>query len=125
MFEPRVEKADEDIPKKPPIYIGRDCPECDICSKACPALDIDLLSIRQIAKEQGIEVDPIYGAHINFALGYHTDTKKRLNSASGGVATAILEYMLDTKQVDCVIVIICIVVRTTRTYKLKVIARIS
>ena len=29
MFEPRVEKADEDIPKKPPIYIGRDCPECD------------------------------------------------------------------------------------------------
>lgn len=29
MFEPRVEKADEEIPKKPPIYIGRDCPECD------------------------------------------------------------------------------------------------
>ena len=86
-------------------YLIADCPECDICSKACPALDIDLLSIRQIAKEQGIEVDPIYGAHINFALGYHTDTKKRLNSASGGVATAILEYMLDTKQVDCVIVI--------------------
>lgn len=28
IFEPRVEKADEEIPKKPPIYIGRKCPEC-------------------------------------------------------------------------------------------------
>lgn len=86
-------------------YLVEDCTECSICSQACPALDIDLLSTRLIAKEQGIDIDPIYGAHISFALGYHTNKKKRLNSASGGVATAILEYMLDTKQVDCVVVI--------------------
>lgn len=27
-FEPRINKVDEEVPKKPPIYIGRDCPEC-------------------------------------------------------------------------------------------------
>ncbi len=29
MFEPRVEKANEEIPKKPPIYTGKSCPEED------------------------------------------------------------------------------------------------
>ncbi len=28
-FEPRVEKADETIPKKPPIYTGKNCPLCE------------------------------------------------------------------------------------------------
>ena len=28
-FEPRVEKADEEIPKKPVVYTGKDCLECE------------------------------------------------------------------------------------------------
>ncbi|BDU67703.1 MAG: DNA topoisomerase 1 [Candidatus Tyloplasma litorale] len=27
-FEPRVNEADEKIPKKPPVYTGKNCPEC-------------------------------------------------------------------------------------------------
>jgi coenzyme F420 hydrogenase subunit beta len=86
-------------------YLVEDCTECGICSDACPALEVDLFSVRERAVEEGISIDPIYGSYIEFFLGYHTNSNKRLNSASGGVATAILEYMLDTNQVDCVVVI--------------------
>lgn len=86
-------------------YLVADCTECTICSQACPALEVDLFSVREKAKEQGINIDPTYGSYIDFSLGYHTNETKRSNSASGGVATAILEYMLDTKQVECVVIV--------------------
>ncbi len=96
---------DMDLGNSQNPYLVADCTECTICSQACPALEVDLFSVREKAKEQGIDIDPIYGSYIDFALGHHTNETKRANSASGGVATALLEYMLDTKQVECVIIV--------------------
>lgn len=88
-----------------PISIGECIKECGICLKACPFADSDenedTIGKRLYGKIPGIQHRPETGYYHSSYVGY--SEKHRQNSASGGVATWILETLLTWGVVDHVI----------------------
>jgi len=87
-----------------PVVDEKKCTECGICLKVCPGEELNLnqLNVETFGK---IPEQELYGNYINIYTSYATDTKIRYNGASGGVATAILNAMLNSKQIDGAVVV--------------------
>lgn len=76
------------------------CTDCDLCVKVCPG---DEFNIQEFYKEKyGLEVDltDTHGVFSEAILAFATENDLREKSTSGGLATAILLHLLDTKQID-------------------------
>jgi len=71
------------------------CVNCGICQKVCPSIDtLDLHS----------RYDDMYvGNIINTYTGRAVDEHIFRNAQSGGVCTAVIKYLFDTRLIDCAI----------------------
>lgn len=67
--------------------------------RICPGkiINMPILSKQLYGKQPN---DSMVGSYINIKAGYATDEKIRLNSASGGITTAILAYLFSTNKID-------------------------
>ncbi|MCD6459650.1 Coenzyme F420 hydrogenase/dehydrogenase, beta subunit C-terminal domain, partial [bacterium] len=84
-----------------PFINKNKCNNCGICLKICP-MSIDNLALRILhaAKQQDN-----YGLEntLDCYIGYETDEKKYIDSASGGMLSALLIYLLEKKYIDAVV----------------------
>lgn len=81
------------------------CTDCDLCVKVCPG---DEFNFHQANQEMFGEPGDLKSTHGNFieaTLAYASDPELRKNGTSGGLVTAILLHLLDTKQIDGAVVI--------------------
>ena len=91
------------IDEKKGIYVpeldGRKCNNCGICFKVCPGHEVDFkgLNLEIFGKEPE---DILIGNYLNCYIGHATDYDIRYNSASGGLVTALLIYMLEGGLID-------------------------
>ena len=81
------------------------CTCCGLCYEVCPGKGYPVV---QLARRHGDEETQMLaerGPVRRYPKGYSTDPDIRLNSASGGIATSLMLYLLETDQVDDVAVI--------------------
>lgn len=81
------------------------CTDCDLCVKVCPGDEFDILGFYE--KQFGVKANlpETHGVFHESFIGYSTDPILREKSTSGGVVTAILIHLLETKQIDGAVVI--------------------
>lgn len=83
--------------------------KCSVCTSVCPfsnnSNNEDLLGDELYSGVQGVRKHPACGYFLNSYVGFHPNQEKRLNSASGGLTSYVLAQLLDTQQVDAVIVV--------------------
>lgn len=80
---------------KPSIKLSK-CKDCGLCKKVCPTFSFD----------QNLMITNTLGHFISCYIGYSNDTEIRWNSASGGLATTILLFMLKKGIINGAIVVI-------------------
>lgn len=81
---------------------------CTVCSIICPC--VETISINEIAKQlfesqDNIQFDTSMGYYVGNYVGYVKDEERRKKSASGGIATWTLCYLLNNAFVDCVVAV--------------------
>jgi len=81
------------------------CTECGLCLKVCPGKGYPVNQWVGSRAETGALMSPTRGPVRQYLKGYSTDPDIRLNSASGGVATGLLLHLLETNQVDDVVIV--------------------
>jgi coenzyme F420-reducing hydrogenase beta subunit len=84
---------------------GGRCPDtCNVCLKVCPFSaqpeNEDTLGTKLFANVPGIKHTPETGYYLENFVGYSTVHDHRANGASGGLATWILETLLNENLVD-------------------------
>lgn len=76
--------------------VNEKCIQCGICLKVCPSIDN--------AKIHTLYSDKYYGNIIKMYVGRATNEEIFKNAQSGGVATALLEYLFNSHLIDASIV---------------------
>lgn len=90
-----------------PILNKQTClsPKCGKCLKVCPGVGIDLKNVaKENYSESCIKEDKYIGRYVSLYTGYSCDETMRYHSASGGLLSQFLIYLLDKKVVDGVVV---------------------
>ena len=78
---------------------------CGKCLKVCPGIGVNLVELaNQQFEDDGIKEDKYIGRYVGLHTGYALDEDIRLHSASGGVVSQFLCYLLDKKIIDGVVV---------------------
>ena len=81
------------------------CTDCDLCVKVCPGDEFNFHAhTKAIFGEEG-SLSETHGVFLDAAIAYATYPELRERSTSGGLATAILLHLLETKQIDGAVVI--------------------
>ena len=80
------------------------CTKCKICVKVCPGEEVDFKQLNKqvFGKEPTNE---LFGNYNKIFTSYAYEKKIRYNGASGGVVTAMLDYLLSSKQIDGAVVV--------------------
>lgn len=73
------------------------CIHCGICLSVCPSNSDNALPLPA-------GIDPFHGVCMSGYVGHASDDEIRRKSQSGGIATALLAYLLDTQRIDGAIV---------------------
>jgi len=75
------------------------CVKCRLCTSICPAIDNVFASNQYVLKNviRGFDIKVVY-------FGWSRDRSIRFWSASGGIVTTLLRYLLEKKVVDYVLV---------------------
>lgn len=76
---------------------------CGKCLKVCPGIGINLKKLNQ-ESESGLQQDDYIGQYVSLYTGYSLDKEIRYHSASGGLVTQFLIYLLEKKIVDGAVV---------------------
>ncbi|MBO8478451.1 MAG: Coenzyme F420 hydrogenase/dehydrogenase, beta subunit C-terminal domain [Bacteroidetes bacterium] len=99
------------IVKKQGIFIPeineKQClsPKCGKCLKVCPGIGINLKELsNSLFTENQVVSDTYIGNYISLYSGYSLDADIRFHSASGGLLSQFLVYLLDKRIVDGVVV---------------------
>lgn len=81
------------------------CTNCGRCVKSCPGVGIDLndLSSKLFASKETKETKDI-GRYISCFSGYSKDSDIRLHSASGGVLSQFLIWLIESNKIDGAVV---------------------
>ncbi len=78
---------------------------CHRCYDACPGLGVNLIEYAtDLYNEENIRVDKYIGRYIHCYTGYSTDEGLRFHSASGGVLSQFLIWLLNNNYVDGAVV---------------------
>jgi len=89
-----------------PFVEESECSDCGMCLRVCPFSDIsqneDEIAGRFYSTEEEIKHNEFIGFYKKTYIAHSNDEKIRLNSASGGVATQILTYLVEENIVDYV-----------------------
>jgi coenzyme F420-reducing hydrogenase beta subunit len=83
-----------------------ECNDCDLCISVCPQLshNPDNVDVQYIISTKSSDVLG-YSHELKTWAGYAVDSSRRLHSASGGMLTLVLQYLLDSQQIDVAIVV--------------------
>lgn len=81
------------------------CTDCDLCVRVCPGDEFNAVEEHQKLFETPHNLTDTHGSFKSAAVGYATDPDIRERSTSGGVVTALLLHLLETKQIDGALVI--------------------
>jgi coenzyme F420 hydrogenase subunit beta len=81
------------------------CTCCGLCYEVCPGRGYPIVEWALGSCDDATRMVPERGPVRHYWLGHSTDPNIRLNSASGGIATSLLLYLLEADQVDDVVVI--------------------
>ncbi|GAG74426.1 unnamed protein product [marine sediment metagenome] len=80
------------------------CNDCGFCVNACPGNGLPINNITKELRTPQQKYNKDIGNYKQFLVGHSEDEFIRRKSASGGIATSLLIYVLDKKIVDKVIV---------------------
>lgn len=78
------------------------CSKCGKCLKVCPGIGIDFQKYQLEA--HGLNGDIYIGKYVGLHTGYSLDDDIRYHSASGGMVSQFLIYLLDKKVIDGAVV---------------------
>ncbi|KKM10050.1 coenzyme F420 hydrogenase [Clostridiales bacterium PH28_bin88] len=87
-----------------PVLMG-ECNSCGHCYHSCPGEDIPLpdMELHLFGKHRNVTEQNL-GVYKYCVSAYARDAETRLAGASGGVATALINYALEVGIIDCAIV---------------------
>jgi coenzyme F420 hydrogenase subunit beta len=90
-----------------PVVDETKCIQCGQCISVCPGIGIQLNQYSKdlFATTRGIEKNTYCGYYLNTYTGYSTNEEIRYHSASGGMVTQFLLYLLDRKIIDGAVVV--------------------
>ena len=90
----------------PQVDVSR-CVKCGVCYEVCPGKGIRLNSVSKelFGSENGIKINPYAGHYLNTYAGHSTDWNIRYHSATGGMVTQFLIYLLRQKIIDGAVVV--------------------
>lgn len=93
-----------DFQKDAPILRGA-CSACGLCYSVCPGKDIPLAALeKKFLGQARTKNNEYFGVSLAFLKGYATDPEIRKMGASGGLATALTNFMIDQGLIDGAIV---------------------
>ncbi|MFW6030781.1 MAG: Coenzyme F420 hydrogenase/dehydrogenase, beta subunit C-terminal domain [Halanaerobiales bacterium] len=92
-----------DINQNPVMLNQQDCNECGLCYNVCPGKGFDFPRDKEVSKN--IKFDHNLGYYDKFYTGYSLDKNIRNESASGGVATSMIKYLIENKHVEKAIIV--------------------
>ena len=79
--------------------------KCGRCLKVCPGMGVELKSLSQsLYSENEIKQDKYVGRYCSLHTGYSQDESIRRHSASGGMVSQFLIYLLDKNIIDGAVV---------------------
>lgn len=88
-----------------PVIDQNKCTSCGLCLAVCPGQGYPVVEWSRKRCGEGTQIHKERGPVRKYLLGHSTDPDIRQNSASGGIATSLMLYLLETGQVDDVSVI--------------------
>ena len=79
--------------------------KCSRCNRICPGLGVNLKELSQkITDADDVKEDRIIGRYVSLYTGHSTDNNIRYHSASGGLVTGSLIYLIEKKIIDGAVV---------------------
>jgi len=81
------------------------CNKCGVCYQVCQKNFSKFFEEKERLLSQNPPFIEGYGNILNSYVGYVNDEKERLASASGGILTALLKYMLKQNVIDGAVVV--------------------
>lgn len=85
-----------------PIVDNDTCSKCGKCLKVCPGIGIDFHKHQPLS--EGQKYDKYIGYYIGLHTGYSMEYGIRYHSASGGIVSSFLIYLLEKKVIDGAVV---------------------
>lgn len=86
-----------------PILKDTSCKECGLCVKVCPGISVNLIELNERIFGKATK-NVFVGNYINCYIGHSTNERVLYESASGGIATALLIFALEEGLIDGAIV---------------------
>jgi coenzyme F420 hydrogenase subunit beta len=83
-----------------PVIDESICNSCGLCYSVCPGIHFDKTLMRHMP------VDPFRGTAMDAFVGKARDKEIYNNSQSGGIASALALYMLESRQADAVMTVV-------------------
>lgn len=81
------------------------CIDCGRCVKSCPGLGVNLIGMaKELYKDQGIQQDKMVGRYLKCFTGYSNEYDIRYHSASGGMVSQFLIWLLENNRIDGAVV---------------------
>lgn len=80
------------------------CTNCGRCVKACPGLGVDLVRLADKYQSENTNHDKMVGRYEKCFTGYSNDFEVRFHSASGGMVSQFLIWLLENKKIDGAVV---------------------
>ena len=78
---------------------------CHRCYDSCPGVGVNLLYFaKENFKDEGVQEDKMVGRYLKCFTGYSNDEKIRYHSASGGMITQFLIWLLENNLIDGAVV---------------------
>ena len=77
---------------------------CSRCLKVCPGIGINFNSVTIDVFDNNLKVNSFIGKYYNLYSGFSCDKEIRYHSASGGMVTTFLIFLLDKKIIDGAVV---------------------
>ena len=81
------------------------CINCGLCVKTCPGKGVNLLEKSSSLFAESASYNKFAGYALHSYVGYSNDYEIRYHSASGGVVTEFLRYLLRINAIDGAVVI--------------------
>ena len=76
------------------------CTDCDLCVKVCPGDEFNVEKFSQATYGVPSDLTSTHGQFTESFIAHATEKDLQEKSTSGGLVTAILLHLLDTKQID-------------------------
>lgn len=85
-----------------PVVNEKSClgDKCGRCLKVCPGIGLDIKKSGNLFRDKDIKEDKFIGRYVSLHTGYSKDMYIRYHSASGGMVSQFLIYLLDRKIID-------------------------